>query len=273
MAGNDLRNMPNNVRDILTNRQVIRINQDTRGIQGYRISSNDGVDVYNKPLSDGTTAVLLLNKSDKKARVSVAWSSIGLIGKQPVYDVWSRRLLGMFDGGFTSEPLAQHDHMLLRIGHQGEPLPGPEPLPLDQYTITRKGITQLSSLCYIWKSGNHAVMDLTAERDLLILDGRHYRRGIGCKGKSNLMYKLSGKANRFRATVGLSQGNKPGAEGRFRVMEEDFFGNKVLFDSGKLRPDSPAKTIDIDVSGKGCIMLEFTGDDVLGTWADAHVVG
>jgi hypothetical protein len=56
-------------------------------------------------------------------------------------------------------------------------------------------------------------------------------------------------------------------------MEEDFFGNKVLFDSGKLRPESLAKTIDIDVSGKGCIMLEFTGDDVLGTWADAHVVG
>jgi alpha-galactosidase len=116
-------------------------------------------------------------------------------------------------------------------------------------------------------------MDLTAERDLLILGGRYFRHGIGCKGKSNLLYKLDGKANRFRATIGLSQGNKPGAEGRFRVMEEDFFGNKVLFDSGKMRPESLAKTIDIDVSGKGCIMLEFTGDDVLGTWADAHVVG
>jgi hypothetical protein len=43
--------------------------------------------------------------------------------------------------------------------------------------------------------------------------------------------------------------------------------------NGKFRPESPVKTIDIDVSGKGCIMLEFIGDDVLGTWADAHVVG
>jgi hypothetical protein len=43
--------------------------------------------------------------------------------------------------------------------------------------------------------------------------------------------------------------------------------------NGKFRPESPAKTIDIDVSGKGSIMLEFTGDDVLGTWADTHVVG
>ena len=34
-----------------------------------------------------------------------------------------------------------------------------------------------------------------------------------------------------------------------------------------------AKTVDIDVSGKGCIMLAFTGDDVLGTWGDAHIVG
>ena len=273
MAGNDLRIMPNNVRDILTNRPVIAINQDARGIQGYRVVSNNGIEVYNKPLSDGTTAIMLLNKGNKTARISIPWTLIGLSGKQPVYDVWARRNLGLSDGGFTSEALEQHDHMLLRVGYKGAPLPGPEPLPLERYTVTRKGITQLSSLCYIWKSGNHATMDLTAERDVLILGGRYFRRGIGCKGKSNLLYKLAGKANRFRATIGLSQGNKPGAEGRFRVMEEDFFGNKVLFDSGKMRPESPAKTIDIDVSGKGCIMLEFTGDDVLGTWGDAHVVG
>ncbi len=272
MAGNDLRKMPESVRAILTAKEVIAINQDPRGIQGYKVFKNSGQEVYNKPLADGTTAVLILNKSSKPAAITVPWELIGLTGRQKVRDLWLRKDIGTFEGAFTSPRLAQHEHVLLRIGSRGRPLPAPEPLPLERYTVTKSGITYLSDLCYIWRRGNPPVNGLSTRQEPLVLGENFYRKGLGCQGKSVAMYKLSGRASRFQATVGLDPSNPPTAEGRFRVMEEDFFGNKMLFDSGKLRPDAPPKPIDIDVTNKGCIMLEFTGDNVLGTWAEARVV-
>uniref|UniRef100_UPI00286B2EE4 NPCBM/NEW2 domain-containing protein n=1 Tax=Armatimonas sp. TaxID=1872638 RepID=UPI00286B2EE4 len=272
MAGNDLRKMPESVRVILTAKEAIAVNQDPRGIQGYKVFKNDGQEVYNKPLADGTTALLILNKSNKPATIMVPWSLVGLSGRQRVRDLWLRKDIGTFDGSFTSPRLAQHEHLLLKIGSRGRPLPAPAPLPLERYTITKTGVTYLSDLCYIWRRSNPPVNDQSAKHEPLVLGGNFYRKGLGCQGKSVAMYKLGGRASRFQATVGLDPSNSSTAEGRFRVMEEDFFGNKALFDSGKLRPDASPVIIDIDVSKKGCIMLEFTGDNVLGTWGEARVV-
>lgn len=259
MAGNDLRSMTESVKTALTAREVIAINQDSRGIQGYRVVKEDGHEIYNKPLADGTTAVLLLNKNAQPAALTVPWDRIGLKGKQRVRDLWLRKDLGSFEGGFTTPRLAQHEHLLLRVGSRGRPLPAPEPLPLERYTVTKSGTTYLSELCYIWKHGHAPVIEA----------GTKNLRG---EGKCALSYKLSGRAARFQATVSLDSTNAPQIEGRFRVLEEDFFGNKVLFDSGKLKREALPKTIDIDVTGKTCLMLEFTGDKAVGTWADARVV-
>ncbi|HCO96733.1 MAG TPA: hypothetical protein DIU00_22810 [Phycisphaerales bacterium] len=70
MAGNDLRTMSENVRKVLTAPELIAVNQDRRGIQGYKVFDEDGCEVYNKPLADGTTAVLLLNKRREKGDCS-----------------------------------------------------------------------------------------------------------------------------------------------------------------------------------------------------------
>ena len=257
MAGNDLRSMSESVKAILTAKEVIAVNQDPRGIQGRRILKQEGLEIYHKPLADGTTAVLLLNKSDRPAPITVPFSALGLTGKQPVRDLWLRKSLGTFTESFTSPRLAQHEHLLLKIGTRGRPLPAPEPLPLERYTITQSGITYLSDLCYIWRSGHPPVSE---------------RKNLHCEAKSVAMYKLDGRAQRFQATVSIADTTPPTVEGRFRVMEEDFFGNKVLFDSGKLKRDAAPKTIDLDVTGKGCLMLEFTGDTAQGTWHVARVV-
>lgn len=273
MAGNDLRKMTEPVRAILTSKEPIALNQDARGIQGYKVFNDAGLEIYNKPLVDGTTAVLLLNKGDRPASVTVTWNMLGLQGRHPVRDLWQRKNLGHFDGAYTSPRLAQHEHQLLRIGLRGAPLPGPEPLPLERYTVTHAGVTWLSDLCYIWKNNNPPVSDRGFSGKPMVVQSTFFRKGLGCKGKSVAMYKINGLASRFRATVGIDAALVTGAEGRFRVLEEDFFGNKILFDSGKMRLDTPLKNIDIDVSGKHCLLLEFTGDDTHGCWGSAHVQG
>lgn len=53
---------------------------------------------------------------------------------------------------------------------------------------------------------------------------------------------------------------------------EDFFANKVLWDSGDMTKESPAKEIDIELDNVRCLMLVFQGKDVLGNWAEARVL-
>lgn len=57
MAGNDLRKMSRETDAILTNKEVIAVNQDPMGVEGYRYRVQDSLETWVKPLSDGDWAV------------------------------------------------------------------------------------------------------------------------------------------------------------------------------------------------------------------------
>ena len=272
MAGNDLRTMSDNVRKVLTAPELIAVNQDKRGIQGYKVFDEDGCEVYNKPLADGTTAVLLLNKRREKASITVKWDKIGLSGNQPVRDLWARKDLGEFKDFFTADNLGRHEHRMIKVGRPGPPLPAPSPMPLEKYTVTRKGETYLSDLYYIWKAGNVPVYDAAFNGGQITISGQTFEKGFGCKGKCAVMFKVNNRADRFSAIVAMDKSSKEDAKGRFRVYNEDFFANKVLWDSGRMTKDSTPKGIDIELKDVYCLMLVFDGDNAFGNWADAHVV-
>ena len=124
MAGNDLRDMSEPVRRILTAPEVIAVNQDPRGLQGYKVRDDGDLEIYNKPLADGTTAVLLLNKGKEPADLTVEWKEIGLDGSQPVRDLWERKDLGELKDSFTARGLGKHGVRMLRVGRKGKPLAG-----------------------------------------------------------------------------------------------------------------------------------------------------
>ncbi|MCP5516924.1 MAG: NPCBM/NEW2 domain-containing protein [Verrucomicrobiales bacterium] len=272
MAGNDLRVMTEDVRNVLTAPELIVVNQDPRGVQGYRVFERDGCAVYNKPLADGATAVLLLNKERESVDVTVRWEQIGLAGRQPVRDLWARQDLGDFAGQFTAKGLTRHEHRMIKVGRPGPPLPMPASLPLDKYAVTRPGETHLSDLYYIWKAGNAPAYDTAFSGAPIIIGGRSFARGLGCRGKSAFMFMVNGRAGRFQAMVAMDPATPENAKGRFRVYNEDFFANKVLWDSRDMTRDSPAKEIDIELRDVQCLMLVFDGDKSLGNWADARVI-
>ena len=72
-AGNDLRIMKSETLNILTNKEIIAINQDALGIQGFKYQSENGVDVWVKPLFDENWAVVFLNRSDKTQKINFDW--------------------------------------------------------------------------------------------------------------------------------------------------------------------------------------------------------
>jgi hypothetical protein len=100
MAGNDLQSMTDSVRAVLTAKEVIGINQDARGVQGYKVFDDGDREIYNKPLADGTTAVMLLNKGSTAADLTVTWEQ-NRAHRLPV----SKRRLGAQGFGHLHGPL------------------------------------------------------------------------------------------------------------------------------------------------------------------------
>ena len=117
MAGNDVRDMSEATRAILTAPEVIAIDQDPRGRQGRRISGDADGEVWARELDDpDAMAVLLLARGDKRRLLQVAWSELGwpADARAAVRDLWLGRDLGTSVGGFetTVEP---HDVVLLKV--------------------------------------------------------------------------------------------------------------------------------------------------------------
>ena len=75
ISGNDLRSMSQQTLSVLTNREVIAINQDTLGIQGLKTAVTDSVETWLKPLADGSWALVYLNRSKSPKSITVDWKS------------------------------------------------------------------------------------------------------------------------------------------------------------------------------------------------------
>jgi alpha-galactosidase len=115
IAGNDLRAMSSDTAAILMNREVIAIDQDPLGKQGTRAWKEGTVEVWTKPLKDGSTAIGIFNRGAVPRKLSVGWRDIGL-SKAPtmIYDVWRRTHPKPLPFGHPVE-LPAHGVVLLRV--------------------------------------------------------------------------------------------------------------------------------------------------------------
>ena len=78
IAGNDLRTMSAATREILTNREVIAVDQDWGGRQGTRIRADSAREVWMKPMADGGIAVILLNRGEEPESIAAVPDALGL---------------------------------------------------------------------------------------------------------------------------------------------------------------------------------------------------
>jgi alpha-galactosidase len=126
MTGNDLRSMTSTTRDILTKKDVIDVNQDPLGIQGFKYSTWDSVETWVRPLQNDEWAVTFLNRSVKPKQIQFNWTSEVISDtlfhrelntsttEYRIYDLWQNKDLGK-----TKRPLKStvpgHDVLMLRL--------------------------------------------------------------------------------------------------------------------------------------------------------------
>jgi alpha-galactosidase len=117
MAGNDLAAMPASIKAILTNREVIAIDQDTLGAQGRRVWKEGDLEVWSKPLADGGRAVVLFNRGEKAAMIAAHWSDLGLAEGQSVTarDLWKGKDLPMSKDEVSAK-VEPHGVVMLKMG-------------------------------------------------------------------------------------------------------------------------------------------------------------
>jgi len=116
IAGNDLRDMRPETHDILTNKEVIAVDQDALGREGERVWKNGDVEAWAKQLKDGTRAVILLNRGSTGREISVSWEDLGFPDhlSASVRDLWQHKDLGKSTGKFSA-PVVSHGVVMVTV--------------------------------------------------------------------------------------------------------------------------------------------------------------
>jgi alpha-galactosidase len=116
LAGNDLPNMTPEVKAILTNRDVIAIDQDRLGREGTRAYSDGEVDVWTRQLSGGAMAIAVINAGSERYSTHpfhLSLAKLGLHGPQKGKDLWTGKEITLTDN--MALEIASHDILLVRI--------------------------------------------------------------------------------------------------------------------------------------------------------------
>jgi len=116
IAGNDLRNMRPEIHDILTNKEVIAIDQDELGREGERVAKNGDLEVWARQLKDGSRAVILLNRGSAEQEITANWLDLGYPAgvSASVRDLWQHKNLGKFTGKFSA-PVPSHGVVMVTV--------------------------------------------------------------------------------------------------------------------------------------------------------------
>jgi alpha-galactosidase len=120
MAGNDVRKMSPEVRAILTDRDVIAIDQDPLGKQGYRASADGGREIWVKDLSGDAKAACILNTTEEPMAMKLDWKTVGAVAgkKYAIHDLWAKNVIANDDLTTDAEfkmHLEPHAVLLLKL--------------------------------------------------------------------------------------------------------------------------------------------------------------
>jgi len=118
VLGNDMTNISSTTKTILTNAEVIAVNQDTTGLQAKIVTDNaKGLQVWAKPLNGKLSkerAVVLFNRTAATATMSVKWKDLNLVGPATVRNLWTHTDLGSIDSMYTVA-VPSHGVLMLKV--------------------------------------------------------------------------------------------------------------------------------------------------------------
>lgn len=257
IAGNDVRNMRPEIRDILINPEVIAVDQDLLGFQAVKASDNgQGLQVWNKPIATpGGRVVGLLNRGTSAATMTVTWSAIGLApGDATVRDLWARVDRGTFRDGYSVR-VEGHGLALLRI--------------VGTDRMASDGLLSAQPWTYMANEWGPAERNQSSggpgaeDGRTLSLNGVQYPNGFGVSAPSALEFRLGGSCSAFTADVGID--DEVGSQGT--VMFQVWGDGQKLYDSGHMTGSTATRHVSLMIPGVRSLRLQVIAVDAT---ADDH---
>lgn len=260
LIGFDLNHASPELMQLLSNAEVIAVNQDAAGNQGNLVATQGDVQVLVKPLSArGERAVLLVNRGEAPAEASVTPAQMKLKANRPiaVRDLWTHSDLPAANGAlkFTLEP---HASVMLKVS--GAPATG-----------TATGLTEVTGRIHVAVDGLPTYSakpaevagtpraDATPYGKRLSVGGRGYDYGIGVHANSRLEVRAGKDFTRFTAQVGVDDSASLARE---KVTFWVYGDGKPLFASKPMtRGDAPAQ-ITVQVANVEVIELVAVADGI-----------
>ncbi len=114
LIGCDLTSLDEFTLGLLTNDEVIAVNQDELGRQAARTRVDGSLEVWAKPMADGSRVAGLFNRGDEPAEMSITAAELGLQGKCVIRDLWRQWDLGTYNRSFTTT-VPRHGVVLLQF--------------------------------------------------------------------------------------------------------------------------------------------------------------
>jgi alpha-galactosidase len=271
IAGNKLEGMTEATRAILTNREVIAVDQDALGLQGVIVGSGDASTVWAKPLNEpGARAVLLLNTATEPQTISTSLAAIGLSGEiATLRDLWDPNDEGHAVGATFSAEVPGHGSMMYEVVGSEPAIP--------------RGTAYLSDLTWTYAANGLGPVEKDksnggragGDGEPLRLRGKTYDKGLGVAPGSKLIYRLAKKCSRFSAVIGVDDD----VAGAGSVVYQVWADGERLYPSEEpktLTGSDPAEEIELDVTDRHRLTLLVTsaGDGQAGDradWADAKL--
>jgi alpha-galactosidase len=126
IAGNDLRRMSPAARSILTDKEVIAVDQDALGIQAYKYNTVDSVEIWIKPLKNNEVAICFLNRSLTPKKINFDWKANPLkdalsktdidfsVVNYKIWDLWLKKDAGKTNNVFA-QTISAHDVVMIKL--------------------------------------------------------------------------------------------------------------------------------------------------------------
>lgn len=114
LIGCDMSDMDEFTLSLLTNDEVIAVNQDPLGRQASRAWKEEDLEIWVKELEDGSKAVGLFNRGEIEAPIKATWDKIGVNGSQVVRDLWRQKDVGEFADAYEAS-VSRHGVVLIKV--------------------------------------------------------------------------------------------------------------------------------------------------------------
>jgi len=277
IMGNDPRSVSGEIKTILTNKEVIALDQDALGLQGTEVwESGDGnLSVWAKPLNAaGARGVVLLNAGAAPADISFTLPLIGLAGgSATVRDLVAQKDLGTFDDTYTVAAIQSHATATLKVI-------GAEP-------ARPSGTADLSDLTWTYAANGLGPVEKNMSNGYsgagdgvpISLMGTPYTKGLGMAAPAAVIYRLNKACTMFTADVGIDDTTNGQGSVVFQVWADS--QPAPIYDSGTVtggQGENPAvKHIAVDVTGvrRLKLMVNNAGDGASwdrASWGNPQIV-